>query len=295
MSKKNTQAETSAPAATEADAMLTDGEIFAPATTEQPEENIPAMSEGVAASSLQFPPVLPFLEITYGVGRHSKEHVPGTLVLGDTPLSTLKEPKAVTFTIIASADGYTEVLPKAARDAGMKPRRFRNEAELREAGLTSEFTDDPSGATDPKTGRPARIKPSADPFITFLVLAEAPAGSDEVTLLEFPLAVEVEIDGKKLIKHYAVGKLTFKGFYNYKKVYQKSLRTKLDLMAAKGTPSYAISFKVSVEVQTFGTDPVPCFKVVPHGSTPEPVKELAHQAFLLASGNSVLTEGGDEE
>lgn len=118
---------------------------------------------------------LKYLKPTYGVGgQHDRGFDEGTLVLdGKYVVATKKEPVQA---IIVGANLYAkDWLTQAQFSAGQKSKRYPNLKVAAAEGKRIDWTDDPTGAINPATGRVRRIGPEVAEAYDLKVLVRRPS------------------------------------------------------------------------------------------------------------------------
>lgn len=118
---------------------------------------------------------LKYLSVVYGVGGlHDKGFNEGSLVI-DKRFSVTDKKTSIPVIVIGVHSYWKDWLTQADFAAGKKSRRFLTREEAAAAGCTLDWTDDPSGATNPATGKIRRIPPSASKAYDLKVLVRKPA------------------------------------------------------------------------------------------------------------------------
>lgn len=113
---------------------------------------------------------IPFLSITYGVGKLSQTFNPGDLILGGEHF-LVKKSEPLTIVILSDVKYFKEVLSRDDWADGKRPRTFMTRQEVLDAGGTLEWRD------DPETGK--RIKPTFGPALDMKILIQCPEGLDD--------------------------------------------------------------------------------------------------------------------
>ena len=122
---------------------------------------------------------IPYLSIAYGVGKLAENFNAGDLVLGGEHF-LVKRKEPLTVVILSAVKYFKERLSQADFGAGLRPRSFMTEDEVKAAGGTTEYRNDPDGK---------RIAPSFGPAMDFKLLLQKPAALDQGVF-------GLELDGK---------------------------------------------------------------------------------------------------
>jgi len=107
---------------------------------------------------------MPVLKCAYGVGALSKEHVPGTWVLGDYILAKKKETLKV---YVAGFRRYYKEVTDYQPGVPVRAQTLPTSEAVKALGKTTEWTDGPDGR---------RIAPDFRPAADFILLIEKPEG-----------------------------------------------------------------------------------------------------------------------
>lgn len=135
---------------------------------------------------------------TYGVGKQNELGFDvGTIVIQERYVVATKD-APVPIVIVGVTQVYKDWLGSVEFNAGIKPKRYLNEAEARASGKRMDWVDDPSGVVNPATGRPARLGPQIAPIFDVKILIRKPdkvldAGKNEVFPSEFFLPIGAEV------------------------------------------------------------------------------------------------------